>query len=254
MADVTFRELCLDATDPHALAAFWAGALHRTPRDRRARRRAARRRRPTRRLAHLGRPRARAARPARPACTSTSACPRPTPRRWSRSAPRWCASPATASTGGCSRTRRATPSAPCRPRRRSGTPAVEVPTPFELVVDCADPEALAGWWAARFGVEVGSREGKAERWLQGVPGFPFMFWVFAPVPGAEDGEEPAALGSSALDRLDPSALVAAGATVLREPDADDRVVGARRPRGQRVLRLPADRLTRLSDGATLEVT
>ena len=30
MADVTFRELCLDAADPHALAAFWAGALHRT--------------------------------------------------------------------------------------------------------------------------------------------------------------------------------------------------------------------------------
>jgi hypothetical protein len=97
--------------------------------------------------------------------------------------------------------------------------AVEVPTPFELVVDCTDPEAIAGWWAQRFGVEVGSREGKAERWLQGVPGFPFMFWVFAPVP------EPKTVKNRLhwdvdLDAADPSGLVAAGASIVSEPGPD----------------------------------
>jgi hypothetical protein len=97
--------------------------------------------------------------------------------------------------------------------------AVEVPTPFELVVDCADPAGLAGWWAARFGVEVGSREGRPERWLTGVPDYPFYAWVFAPVP------EPKTVKNRmhwdvALAAADPSTLVDAGATVLREPDDD----------------------------------
>jgi hypothetical protein len=95
--------------------------------------------------------------------------------------------------------------------------AVEVPTPFELVVDCTDPAAIARWWAERFGVEVGSREDKPERWLQGVPGSPVMFWVFAPVP------EPKTVKNRmhwdvALAGEDPAPLVEAGAVVLREPD------------------------------------
>lgn len=58
---------------------------------------------------------------------------------------------------------------------------------FELVVDSADPEASARWWADVFGVEA-ENDGRPWWWITGVPGFPSTavapFWamVFAPVP------------------------------------------------------------------------
>ena len=52
---------------------------------------------------------------------------------------------------------------------------------FELVVDAADPLAIATWWAERFEVPVHD-EGKPWVWLEGVPGLPWDYWVFNPVP------------------------------------------------------------------------
>jgi hypothetical protein len=215
MPETTFRELCLDATDPHALAAFWAAALHRTlETDEHA----AELRGPTgerdgsltwvdpvpeprtgKTRVHLDL-RLPEADPAPLVALGAKVVREPGDgvHWWVLEDPEgnaFCAMP------------------PAPPEWNA---AVEVPTPFELVVDCTDPEAIAGWWAQRFGVEVGSREGKAERWLQGVPGFPFMFWVFAPVP------EPKTVKNRLhwdvdLDAADPSGLVAAGASIVSEP-------------------------------------
>ena len=55
-------------------------------------------------------------------------------------------------------------------------------TVYEMAVDCADPDAIGGWWADVFGVELKQQEGKPWRWLEGVPGMPFDAWVFGPVP------------------------------------------------------------------------
>ncbi|MEU4194666.1 VOC family protein [Kribbella sp. NPDC026611] len=53
---------------------------------------------------------------------------------------------------------------------------------MELVVDSAEPEQQARWWAGLLGVEPRSREGAPYHWLEDVPGLPFKYWVFNPVP------------------------------------------------------------------------
>jgi catechol 2,3-dioxygenase-like lactoylglutathione lyase family enzyme len=93
----------------------------------------------------------------------------------------------------------------------------EKPEPFELVVDSADPLAIASWWAERVG-GTAVQDDKPWAYIEGAEGFPYRYWVFTPVP------EP----KSAKNRLhwdvhltgpDPSAFVAAGARVLAEPSA-----------------------------------
>ncbi|MCW2601449.1 MAG: hypothetical protein JWM02_3278 [Frankiales bacterium] len=54
--------------------------------------------------------------------------------------------------------------------------------PFELVVDAAQPRAIATWWADRTGATVHQQDGQPWVWLQGAAGLPFLFWVFTPVP------------------------------------------------------------------------
>jgi hypothetical protein len=84
-----------------------------------------------------------------------------------------------------------------------------------LVVDCADPGALARWWGAVYGVSVTDNDG----WftLEGVPGMPITTMDFVLVP------EP----KTAKNRVhwdvtvpDVAALISAGATLLREPGGD----------------------------------
>ena len=84
-----------------------------------------------------------------------------------------------------------------------------------LVVDCADPQAQARWWAEVYGVPVIENDG----WytLEGVPGMPITTMDFVPVP------EPKAAKNRvhwdvAIAGVGP--LVEAGATVLREPGGD----------------------------------
>ena len=52
---------------------------------------------------------------------------------------------------------------------------------YELVVDAADPDRIATWWAQRFGVAVQHADGESFCWLEGVPGMPWEM-VFQPVP------------------------------------------------------------------------
>jgi hypothetical protein len=92
------------------------------------------------------------------------------------------------------------------------------PEPFEMVVDAADAPAIATWWAERLGGTVNTTD-KPWSWIEGAEGFPYLFWVFNPVP------EPKTVKNRLhwdvnLKADDPSAFVAAGATVLHEPDPD----------------------------------
>ena len=87
---------------------------------------------------------------------------------------------------------------------------------FELVVDAANPVEIASWWGARLGVPVRD-EGKPWVWLEDVPGFPYRYWVFNPVP------EPKTVKNRVhwdvvLRDASVADLVAAGATVLRAED------------------------------------
>jgi hypothetical protein len=84
-----------------------------------------------------------------------------------------------------------------------------------LVVDSADPQAQARWWAGVYGVSVTENDGWST--VEGVPGMPILTMDFVPVP------EPKTVKNRIhWDVTVPGVapLVEAGATVLREPDAD----------------------------------
>jgi hypothetical protein len=84
-----------------------------------------------------------------------------------------------------------------------------------LVVDCANPQAQAQWWAGVYGVGVTDNE----NWftLEGVPGMPIQTMDFVPVPEPKAGKNRIHWDVTAAD-LRP--LLEAGASVLREPDDD----------------------------------
>jgi hypothetical protein len=84
-----------------------------------------------------------------------------------------------------------------------------------LVVDSADPLAQARWWAGVYGIDVTENDGWST--LEGVPGMPILTMDFVPVP------EPKTVKNRihwdvAVPAVAP--LVEAGATVLREQDAE----------------------------------
>ena len=84
-----------------------------------------------------------------------------------------------------------------------------------LVVDSADPQAQARWWADVYGVSVTANSG----WftLEGIPGMPILTMDFVPVP------EPKTVKNRIhWDVTVPAVapLIEAGAVVLREPGGD----------------------------------
>lgn len=84
---------------------------------------------------------------------------------------------------------------------------------YEIVVDAHDTRRMAAWWAEVLGgrLEV---EGDEES-VEAIPGAPFEFLVFEPVP------EPKTVKNRIhwdVDTDDVRLLVEHGATVLREPD------------------------------------
>jgi catechol 2,3-dioxygenase-like lactoylglutathione lyase family enzyme len=99
------------------------------------------------------------------------------------------------------------------------TPAA--PEAFELVVDSADPWAQAQWWASVTGGQACRRDDTPEAWVEGAAGFPWRYWVFAPVP-EEKTVKNRWHWDVTLDADGPSALVDRGARVLREPDEEVR--------------------------------
>ncbi|MGC1212937.1 MAG: VOC family protein [Micromonospora sp.] len=99
------------------------------------------------------------------------------------------------------------------PPREGARPGV-----FELVVDSADPVAQATWWAGVVGGRAETEEGVAS--VVGAAGFPWDYWVFDPVPERKHVKNRVHWDVD-LTGPDATALIAAGATLLREPD--DRV-------------------------------
>lgn len=97
------------------------------------------------------------------------------------------------------------------PRREGRRPGA-----FALVVDSADPVAQATWWAGVVGGRVETTaEGAAS--VVGAAGFPWDHWVFDPVPERKTVKNRVHWDVD-LTGPDASALIAAGATLLREPD------------------------------------
>ena len=86
---------------------------------------------------------------------------------------------------------------------------------YEVVVDCADGEPVARWWAEVLGGEL-ERDG--EDWaLTKAPGIPFEYLVFGAVP------EPKTVKNRVhwdVGAADPQLLVGAGATLLRPRGGD----------------------------------
>ena len=86
---------------------------------------------------------------------------------------------------------------------------------YEVVVDSADPVAIAGWWAEQFGVPAQHDQDEGFSWLAEAPGRPWEM-IFTRVP------EPKTVKNRIHwdVRGDVAPLVAAGARVLREPGGD----------------------------------
>ncbi|HEX8093440.1 VOC family protein [Jatrophihabitans sp.] len=88
---------------------------------------------------------------------------------------------------------------------------------YEVIVDCAEPEPLARWWASVLGGEL---EDDGDEWgVKGMPGVPFEYLVFGRVP------EPKAVKNRVhwdIEIADPQLLVDAGASLLRPRGGDIR--------------------------------
>jgi len=102
--------------------------------------------------------------------------------------------------------------------------------PFELVVDAADPSAIAAWWAERTGGTVGRRDGAPYVWIENAAGFPFMFWVFQDVPESKTVKNRVHWDVTLVDST-VEGLVAAGASLLRAARRRGQVVGDGGPEG-----------------------
>ena len=86
---------------------------------------------------------------------------------------------------------------------------------YEIVVDAHDTRGQAAWWAEVLGGRL-EEEGGGES-VEAIPGAPFEYLVFEPVP------EPKVVKNRIhwdVDVSDVRLLVERGATVLREPDDD----------------------------------
>ncbi|MEU8185454.1 VOC family protein [Micromonospora sp. NPDC049047] len=88
------------------------------------------------------------------------------------------------------------------------------PGPFELVVDSADPLAQATWWAGVVGGTVEDESSHAG--ISGAAGFPWDYWVFVGVPEPKTVKNRLHWDVDLVDP-EPTALIDAGATLLREP-------------------------------------
>ncbi len=89
--------------------------------------------------------------------------------------------------------------------------------PYELVFDTdGDPQVIAAWWGRVLGCEA-HYDDDGWAWIEGMLGCPYESLVFVPVPEPKTVKNRIHLD---VTTPDVAALVAAGATVLREPDEE----------------------------------
>lgn len=108
----------------------------------------------------------------------------------------------------------------------------------ELCIDSDDPITVASWWAARFGVPV-KDEGKPWVWLEDVPGSPYRYWVFNPVPEPKTVKNRVHWDVTLVDATVED-LVAAGASVVRARDEEIRWTVLADPEGNEFCAFAAD--------------
>jgi catechol 2,3-dioxygenase-like lactoylglutathione lyase family enzyme len=84
---------------------------------------------------------------------------------------------------------------------------------YELGVDCAEPRALASWWARVLGGRAVDEEDFS--FVDQVPGMPFESLVFAPVPEPKTVKNRVHID---VTTADVAALVSWGASVVRPED------------------------------------
>jgi hypothetical protein len=90
---------------------------------------------------------------------------------------------------------------------------------YEIVVACADPKALGAWWAEVIGGRYEYDEEQRYAGIEEIPGAPFEYLVFVPVP------EPKTVKNRIhwdIDVSDLASLTSRGATVLRAQDDEIR--------------------------------
>jgi hypothetical protein len=118
-------------------------------------------------------------------------------------------------------------------------PRDEVPARrlYEVVVDCADPGALAAWWADVLGGRSEYDEEHGWAGIEEIPGAPFDYLVFVPVP------EPKTVKNRIhwdVDVADLDELTSRGATIVRAPDDEIRWTVLADPEGNEFCAFTAD--------------
>jgi catechol 2,3-dioxygenase-like lactoylglutathione lyase family enzyme len=92
----------------------------------------------------------------------------------------------------------------------------------DVVVDCADAEAVARFWQGLLGGELGHDAEHGWWWLDGAAGVPFESIDFAPVPEPKTVKNRVHWDVDLRPGASVADLVARGARVLREPDDEIR--------------------------------
>jgi hypothetical protein len=117
-------------------------------------------------------------------------------------------------------------------------PREEVPARrlYEVVVDCADPARLAEWWAGVIGGRWDHDEEHGWAGVEDIPGAPFDYLVFVPVP------EPKTVKNRIhwdVDTADLDLLTAYGARVVRPADDEIAWTVLADPEGNEFCAFPA---------------
>jgi hypothetical protein len=110
---------------------------------------------------------------------------------------------------------------------------------FEVVVDCADPHAQAAWWQRVLGGSLDSADSGEWHWLESVPGMPFDYLVFVPVPEPKTVKNrihwDVVGNTDDLVAMGAQIVQAAGAVnwdVLRDPEGNEFCVFTPKPQGE----------------------
>ncbi|PZR53319.1 VOC family protein [Xylanimonas oleitrophica] len=92
----------------------------------------------------------------------------------------------------------------------------------DVVVDCADPGAVARWWHGLWGGELGHDAEHGWWWIDGAAGVPFESFDFGPVPEPKTVKNRIHWDVELNPGVTVADLVAYGARVVREPDDEIR--------------------------------
>ncbi|MGH3458065.1 VOC family protein [Aeromicrobium sp.] len=102
---------------------------------------------------------------------------------------------------------------------------VDEPADFKLksiVVDCADPRAMADWWLGVLGGTLGSSDEHDAYWITDIPGMPFEGFDFVPVPAPKTVKNRVHWDVTLSPGVTIDDVMDTGATVLRRPDDEIR--------------------------------